>query len=143
MRYLVLLLSVISVAAAGQEVVPRFSAAVQLVEVYASVADSKGGPVTGLTAADFVVTEDGEPQEISAFAAGEFPLSVALGVDRSFSMAGEPLRLAKDASRAFLKQLRPGDRSMVVAIGNNAEVIAPLSSDHAAQAQVVAALDAW
>jgi Ca-activated chloride channel family protein len=143
MRYLVLLLSVISVAAAGQEVVPRFSAAVQLVEVYASVADSKGGPVTGLTAADFVVTEDGEPQEISAFAAGEFPLSVALGVDRSFSMAGEPLRLAKDASRAFLNELRPSDRSMILAISSTADVIAPMGTDRASQSRAIAALDAW
>ena len=68
---------------------------------------------------------------------------MALGVDRSLSMAGEPLRLAKLASQTFLRQLKPGDRSMVVAIGNNAEVIAPLSTDHAAQAQAVAALDAW
>jgi Ca-activated chloride channel family protein len=39
--------------------------------------------------------------------------------------------------------LKPGDRSMIVAIGNNAEVIAPLSTDREAQAHAVAALDAW
>jgi Ca-activated chloride channel homolog len=121
----------------------QFSSGVQLIEVYATVTDANGELVTGLRQSDFQVFENDRPQEISAFAAGEFPLTVALGVDRSFSMAGEPLRLAKLASQTFLKQLRPGDRSMVVAIGNNAEVIAPLSSDHAAQAQVVAALDAW
>jgi Ca-activated chloride channel family protein len=32
---------------------------------------------------------------------------------------------------------------MVVAIGNNAEVIAPLSTDRVGQAQAIAALDAW
>jgi Ca-activated chloride channel family protein len=89
------------------------------------------------------VFENDRPQEITAFTAGEFPLTVALGVDRSFSMAGEPLRLAKLASQAFLRQLKPGDRSMVVAIGNTADVIAPLSSDHERQAQAIAALDAW
>ena len=46
---------------------------------------------------------------------------------------GEPLRLAKAASKAFLNQLRPTDRSMAVAIGNDAEVIAPLSNDHVQQ----------
>jgi Ca-activated chloride channel homolog len=121
----------------------QFSSGVQLIEVYATVTDANGELVTGLQQSDFQVFENDRPQEISAFAAGEFPLTVALGVDRSFSMAGEPLRLAKLASQTFLKQLRPGDRSMVVAIGNNAEVIAPLSTDHAAQAQAVAALDAW
>jgi Ca-activated chloride channel homolog len=143
MRYLALLLSVSLTAAAAQEVVPRFSTAVQLVEVYASVTDSRGGPVTGLTAADFIVTEDGERQEITAFAAGEFPLSVVLGVDRSFSMAGEPLRLAKDAARAFLNELRPSDRSMVLAISSTADVIAPMGTDRASQARAIAALDPW
>jgi Ca-activated chloride channel homolog len=121
----------------------QFSSGVQLIEVYATVTDDKGELITGLRQSDFQVLENDRPQEISAFAAGEFPLTVALGVDRSFSMAGEPLRLAKLASQTFLRQLKPGDRSMVVAIGNNAEVIAPLSTDHAAQAQAVVALDAW
>jgi Ca-activated chloride channel family protein len=121
----------------------QFSSGVQLIEVYATVTDAKGELVTGLRQSDFQVFENDRPQEISAFAAGEFPLTVALGVDRSFSMAGEPLRLAKLASQTFLRQLKPGDRSMVVAIGNDAEVIAPLSNDHAAQAAAVAALDSW
>lgn len=121
----------------------QFSSGVQLIEVYATVTDASGELVTGLRQSDFQVFENDRPQEISAFAAGEFPLTVALGIDRSFSMAGEPLRLAKLASQTFLRQLKPGDRSMVVAIGNNAEIIAPLSSDHAAQVQAVAGLDAW
>jgi len=70
-------------------------------------------------------------------------LTVALGVDRSFSMAGEPLRLAKLASQAFLRELKPDDRSMVVAIGNQADVIAPLSADRASQARAISGLDAW
>jgi len=121
----------------------QFSSGVQLIEVYATVTDANGELVMGLRQSDFQVFENDRPQEISAFAAGEFPLTVALGVDRSFSMAGEPLRLAKLAAQSFLKQLKPGDRSMIVAIGNNAEVIAPLSTDRAAQTQAIAALDAW
>jgi Ca-activated chloride channel family protein len=58
-------------------------------------------------------------------------------------MAGEPLRLAKQASQAFLRELKPGDRSMVVAISNQADVIAPLSADRTAQARAIASLDAW
>jgi Ca-activated chloride channel homolog len=123
--------------------VPAFTSGVQLVEVYATVTDAKGELVTGLRQSDFEVLEDGAPQEVTAFAAGEFPLAVALGVDRSFSMAGEPLRLAKLASQAFLRELKPDDRSMVVAIGNQADVIAPLSADRAAQARAISELDAW
>jgi Ca-activated chloride channel family protein len=121
----------------------QFSSSVQLVEVYATVTDAEGEPVTGLRQSDFAVFEDAVPQEISTFTAGEFPLTVALGIDRSWSMAGEPLRLAKQASQAFLRELRPADRSMVVAISNEADVIAPLGTDRAAQAAAIAALDPW
>jgi Ca-activated chloride channel family protein len=58
-------------------------------------------------------------------------------------MAGEPLQLAKQAAQAFLRALGPDDRAMVVAIGSDVEVIAPLSSDHDAQIRAVAALDPW
>lgn len=131
------------VAPVAQERVPQFSSSVQLVEVYATVTDANGEPVTSLRQSDFDVLEDGVPQQVTTFAAGEFALTVALGVDRSFSMAGEPLRLAKQASQAFLRELKPGDRSMVVAIGNEADVIAPLSDDRAAQSRAIATLDAW
>jgi Ca-activated chloride channel family protein len=133
-----------SVVATGQEgPLARFSSQVQLVEVYATVTDSAGELVTGLRQGDFAVFENSQPQQISTFAAGEFPLTVALGVDRSWSMAGKPLELAKQASRSFLNQLKPNDRSMVVAISNTADVIAPLSSDRFTQARAITALEPW
>jgi Ca-activated chloride channel family protein len=127
----------------GQERLPQFSTGVQLVEVYATVTDAAGGLVMGLQQSDFEIYENDRLQTISNFTAGEFPATVVLGVDRSFSMAGEPLRLAKLASQTFLRQLRPTDRSMVVAISSEAEVIAPMSTDRAAQAQAIGGLDAW
>jgi Ca-activated chloride channel family protein len=138
-----------AVAVAGPEAgrqgapVARFSSQVQLVEVYATVTDAAGGVVTDLGREDFEVYEDGRRQEIAAFAAGEFPLTVALGVDRSWSMAGNRLRLAKQASRAFLRSLRPGDRTMVVAISSEAEVVAPLTMSRGEQEQQIARLDPW
>jgi Ca-activated chloride channel family protein len=128
---------------AFQALIAQFSSGVHLVEVYATVTDAAGSPVTGLTQADFEVEEDQIPQKIAAFAVGEFPLTVVLGIDRSWSMAGEPLRLAKASSQAFLRQLRPSDRSMAVAIGSDAEVIAPLSNDHAQQQRAIEMLDPW
>ena len=121
----------------------RFSSGVQAVEVYATVTDAAGEPVTGLRADDFLVQDDGRPQTVTTFAEGAFPLTVALGVDRSLSMAGEPLRLARRAAQGFLRQLQPGDRSMVVAIGAEADVVAPLEASREAQLEAVAALDAW
>ena len=128
---------------AAQESLGQFSSRVELVEVYATVTDARGEPVMGLEEDAFEVYEDGQRQDISTFAAGEFPLTVALGVDRSWSMAGDKLRLAKQAAQSFLKQLRPNDRSMVVAINNEADVVAPLGTDRFNQGRAIAALDPW
>lgn len=130
-------------AGAAQGPVPRFSGGVQLVEVYATVTDARGEPVTDLGRDDFEVYEDGRRQEVAAFAAGQVPLTVAVGVDRSWSVAGEPLRLARRATQAFLGALGPADRSMVVAIGSDVEVIAELSSDHETQRRAVEGLEPW
>src|SRR5688572_32346114 len=91
----------------------QFSSQVQLVEAYATVTDAKGEPVTGLKREDFEVYENNQIQDVSTFAAGEFPLTVALGIDRSWSMAGDKLRLAKQASQSFLRALKSDDRSKI------------------------------
>jgi Ca-activated chloride channel homolog len=123
----------------------QFTSGVNLVEVYATVTDLRGEPVAGLTAADFRVAEDGTPQPITAFAAGAFPLAVAIGLDRSFSMAGtgNKLSTAKSAARTFIGALRPTDQVMVMAIGGDTEIVAPLSSDRAAALAAVDRLEAW
>ncbi|MBI3049988.1 MAG: VWA domain-containing protein, partial [Acidobacteria bacterium] len=121
----------------------QFSSQVELVEVYATITDAQGGLVMDLRREDFEVYENNQLQEVTTFAAGEFPLTVALGVDRSWSMAGDRLRLAKQASRSFLRALKPADRSMVVAISSEAEVIAPLTMDRFNQERAIAALDPW
>jgi Ca-activated chloride channel family protein len=118
---------------------------VNLVEVYATVIDAAGQPVSGLDAHDFNVTEDGEHQSISTFTAGEFPLSVAIGIDRSFSMAAKSDRLAmaKSAARTFVGNMRPTDQVMVIAIGSDTEVAAPLSTDRRAIFAAIERLDPW
>jgi VWFA-related protein len=121
----------------------QFAAGVQMVEVYATATRPDGSPASGLGAGDFEVLEDGVPQQVSAFAAGEFPLTVALGVDRSWSMAGEPLRLAIRASQAFLRGLRPADRSMLWAVADGAELLAPVDSSRESQLRALAQLTPW
>src|SRR5688572_29312131 len=139
------LCTVVSVGLTARQDPPlaQFSSQVELVEVYATVTDAMGGPVTGLRREDFEVYEDGRRQEVSAFAAGEFPLTVVLGVDRSWSMAGDRLSLAKRASQAFLRSLRSEDRTMVMAINSAAEIVAPLTMPRAEQMLEIARLDPW
>jgi Ca-activated chloride channel homolog len=50
---------------------------------------------------------------------------------------------APGGARAFLNELRPQDQSMVVAIGSEVEVVAPLSTDRPAQLKALAALTPW
>ena len=121
----------------------QFTSGVSVVEVYATVTDERGEPVTGLTREDFRVTEDGQAQTVSTFAAGDFPLSVAVGLDRSFSMSGEPLAVVKSAARIFLGELRPRDEAALIAIGSTVDVIAALSVDRESQYAALAALDAF
>jgi Ca-activated chloride channel family protein len=122
---------------------PQFASGVSLVEVYAAVVDREGRPVTNLTKDDFTVLEDGRVQSVSAFASGDFPLSVAVAIDRSFSMAPRQLPIARDAARAFLEGLRPGDQAMIVAIGSEVQIVAPLSTDRRGQADAVQRLQPW
>ncbi len=121
----------------------QFSSQVNLVEVYASVTDARGKVVPNLARGDFEVLEDGERQDVSAFTAGEFPLSVAVAVDRSFSMTPGQLAAARSGARLFLGELRADDQAMVVAIGSEIDTVAPLSKDRAAQYAAVTALDRW
>ena len=114
-----------------------------VVEVYVTATDPAGEPVTGLTKDDFLVRENGEPQQVTTFSEGEFPLAAAIALDRSFSMAKNLLAVAKSAARVFLGELRPADESMIIGIGSQVEVIAPRSTDRAAQYAALNRLDAF
>jgi VWFA-related protein len=121
----------------------QFVSGVSAVEVYASVTDAGGEPVQGLTAADFEVRENGERQTIATFVEGDFPLSLAIGVDRSFSMRGDRLALAKRGARALVTGLGPRDEAMIVAIGSEVEIAAPLSGNRASQLEALDRLEAF
>jgi Ca-activated chloride channel family protein len=121
----------------------QFTSGVAVVEVYATVTGRAGEPITGLTASDFVVEEDGRPQQVSVFTAGDLPLALAIGVDRSFSVPRQTLAAAASAVSAMVARLQPADEVTVLAIGSTTDVIAPLSRQHAAAADAVRGLQPW
>jgi Ca-activated chloride channel family protein len=120
----------------------QFKAGVDLVEVYATVTDSLGKPLTGLSASDFRVTENGQPQTISAFAVGDVPLAVAIGIDHSFSVPRQELTRIVSAAERFLEELRPEDEVMIVGIGSETRV-APLSTNRAAAVSALRDITPW
>jgi Ca-activated chloride channel homolog len=121
----------------------QFTSGVDVVEVYAAVLDRDGRPVTNLPREAFTVLEGGQPQTITTFNEGDFPLSVAIAIDRSFSMKGAELATARAGAQAFLSALRQRDEAMVVAIGSEVETVAPLSNDRGAQQRAIEDLRPW
>jgi len=90
----------------------------QLVSVPAVVTDPTGRPLINLRAENFVLYEDGHPQQISNFATTDAPFEVVLLLDTSGSTRDE-LGLIRRAARAFIDALRPGDRVAVVAFNGS------------------------
>jgi Ca-activated chloride channel family protein len=131
------------VAAALLPFALQFSAGVDLVEVYVSVTSREGAPVGDLAREDFVVLDNGVEQPIEVFARGDFPLSVVLAIDRSFSMNGPPLRLAREGAAGFLRALRPEDLALIVAIGTGVEAFGELSADRSGQEAALDNLVPW
>jgi Ca-activated chloride channel family protein len=54
------------------------------------------------------------------------PAAFAIALDRSGSMAGEPLRLAREACAAVVRNLRPDDLFTLVVFDDSAQVVIPL-----------------
>ncbi len=122
---------------------PQFATGVTQVEVYATVTGPDGRAVKGLTEHDFKILEDDKPQTITTFMGGDFPAAVALAIDRSFSMKGTALTMARTAGRAFVSALEPDDRAMLVSISGEVEVLSPLDSNKESLLKALDALDPW
>ena len=89
----------------------------QLVSVPAVVTDRNGRPLSGLKLDNFALVEDGKPQRLTNFATIETPFEIALLLDTSGSTRDE-IGLIRDAAKAFIRALRPGDRVALVGFKN-------------------------
>lgn len=114
-----------------------------LVEVYVTVSDAQGQPVTGLVPADFQVSEDGRPQPIAAFAEADVPLGVAVAVDHSFSVSSRQLSLVVSGAERFLGALKPGDRAMILGVGSQTETLTSLSVERPPAIAALRRLAPW
>jgi Ca-activated chloride channel homolog len=99
-----------------------------LVNIPVTVMNRQGRYVPNLHLADFHVYEDGVEQRIVHFAEVEQPFVVALLLDTSASTRYR-LEDIKAAAIAFIDQLRPDDRVMVVSFSDFVDVIAEPTND--------------
>ena len=92
-----------------------FKSGVDGVTVVVSVR-SGNKPVTGLTAADFELRDNGVAQAITSVAAEQVPLDLTLLLDLSSSVDGPTLRRLKTAVTDTAALLGPDDRIRLIAI---------------------------
>jgi VWFA-related protein len=113
--------------AAGQEQPPVFRAASNLVAVPVSVEDGNT-PVTGLTAADFEIRDNGVVQTIELVAGGTSPVDLTVVVDTSGWVAEwEMEQFGRDVER-LPDLLESGDRVRVLAFDFSLRAVVPWAS---------------
>jgi VWFA-related protein len=110
----------------GEDEVVRVNTA--LVTIPVSVLDRDGRFIPALRKDDFRIFEDGTEQQVAYFATTEEPFTVALVLDTSGSTRFK-LEDIHDAAIAFLDQLRPEDRVIVVSFDDSVRVLSEATND--------------
>jgi Ca-activated chloride channel homolog len=85
----------------------------EIVSIPVKVLDRSGRFIGGLTKENFKVFEDNVEQEIAYFSNEQQPFTVALVLDMSYSAKFKAEEI-QTAALAFINQLRPNDKVMVV-----------------------------
>jgi Ca-activated chloride channel family protein len=110
-----------------------FRSNVALINVTATVTDTNGHFVSGLTRDDFEVYEDGVLQTASHFDAERVPVSLGLAIDTSGSMVGEKWAAAQAAVQRFLVDLLGSqDEVFLYRFDSRAQLVQPWTSDRRA-----------
>jgi VWFA-related protein len=91
----------------------RFSAGVEAVRVDALVTEGNR-PVLNLTADDFELRDNGVLQQLTSVEIERVPLSIALAVDNSSSVAGARLERLIGASEELLRYVKTDDRVRLI-----------------------------
>ncbi len=117
------------------------------VTVYVSVTDANGEPL-GIDPTQIQLSENGQPVQTTAVKGagatkgpGQVNTFLLIDVSGSMATAGK-LASAKQAAKAYIDQMRPGDQGGVISYNTTATVNQALTSDHAALASAIDSLQA-
>jgi VWFA-related protein len=106
----------IAAAASADDGQQTIRVGVDLVNFGVVVTDKEGSPVTGLTASDFEILEEGTPQRVTFFASGDAalapPLHLGFLLDSSGSMESD----MKDVRTAAIKFLNQNEHAVDVTL---------------------------
>jgi VWFA-related protein len=107
---------------------PSFSARVDNVRVDVEVL--RGDKlVTGLSAADFEVLDEGVPQKVEIVSPAGFPVSVVLALDSSASLdRKERIHLTRAGTRV-IDGLKPGESAALVTFSDRIAIRSPFTAD--------------
>jgi Ca-activated chloride channel family protein len=120
----------VSVPLMAQEPETTLKVDVKLVNVFVTVTDTHGAPVTNLQKENFVLKEDGKEQKVSIFEKeSSLPLSIVLAVDTSLSTRKDlPLELI--SARKFAHTIvRPQDGLAVYKFSETVSQMVPFTSN--------------
>ncbi len=116
--------------AAQERPTGRITVSVDVVNVLFTVVDKKGNFVTNLKKDDFILYEDGVPQEIENFSARtDIPLSISLLIDTSASVAQKLKFEQEAASEFFASVLRPQDKGLLAEFDTGVTLIQDFTND--------------
>ena len=99
-------------AVSQQGGLPSFSLGVSAVALDVVVTDTRGRFVRGLTQNDFLIMEEGAPQELAFFTSEGTPVTVMLLLDSSASVRSN-LEEVQNAANRFIDRLPRGDQARI------------------------------
>ena len=116
--------AVVGAALIAQDLPEPIKVNVDIVNMFCSVKDKKGGLITNLGKDDFQLFEDGRQQNIKYFSKEtDLPLTIGLLVDVSGSQANL-IDIEKRAATAFFQQvLKKKDVAFVISFGADSELL--------------------
>lgn len=118
---------------------PAFRGGVDVVEV--DVAVTRGGQaVADLRADNFIVTDNGVAQRVTAVMLTAEPIRLTLVIDVSQSVAGARLAALIKASRAMVQALRPHDQVSLITFSHRVVAAVPMGHDRTAIDNALVAL---
>ncbi|HYE13083.1 MAG TPA: VWA domain-containing protein [Pyrinomonadaceae bacterium] len=112
-----------------------------LARVQARVTDRTGRAISGLTAKDFTVTEDGQAREVREVTPATAPFNLVLLLDVSGSVE-ERLDFIRKAALAFVNTIGPQDRVAVVSFRDDVQLISEFTTDRQLLAQRIKRIQA-